>query len=387
MAETKKRDYGKISILKLKGYAEKHTALFTAIFSALIAATTVYLQLCYYVYKYGQLSYFNIDVNTVRLVNDSNKFNILFCIVISAVMLAMNYFGYYFYRKNSLFKYFCGLFPLSLFMSFFLFDYTCKFQYIDIAKNHEFVIVIFVLAILFIPFSNIFVIICAVNPSIDEMICRLENKYLRVNRKYNENRNRHIIFRVIQIKQMLKTWRKIMRKSNNKNHSEYIKIQSVNLSIILHKNYKILYSDAIEKALDELHINIDKFKNECEQNSKILNSHRISNPIIGIAAIILVLSIIVLSFFSMGYLQEKSVKTIDVIESSTYFSENNTDCAIIYQNDEYILVSPCYIKDKELVINTSYQYRTKIIGIKKHIVHFDKMTVKTQDDLDNYICK
>ena len=177
MAETKKRDYGKISILKLKSYAEKHTALFTAIFSALIAATTVYLQLCYYVYKYGQLSYFNIDVNTVRLVNDSNKFNILFCIVISAVMLAMNYFGYYFYRKNSLFKYFCGLFPLSLFMSFFLFDYTCKFQYIDIAKNHEFVIVIFVLAILFIPFSNIFVIICAVNPSIDEMICRLENKY------------------------------------------------------------------------------------------------------------------------------------------------------------------------------------------------------------------
>lgn len=59
----------------------------------------------------------------------------------------------------------------------------------------------------------------------------------------------------------------------------------------------------------------------------------------------------------------------------------------LYQNDEYILVSPCYIKDKELVINTSYQYRTKIIGIKKHIVHFDKMTVKTQDDLDDYICK
>lgn len=380
MAETKKKDYGKISILKLKSYAEKHTALFTAIFSALIASTTVYLQLCYYVYNYGKLSYFNIDVNTVRLVNDSNKFNILFYIIISAVMLATNYFGYYFYRKNSLFKYFCGLFPLSLFMSVLLFDYTYKFRYIDIAKNPEFVIAIFVLAILFIPFSNIFVIICAVNPSIDEMICRLENKYLRVNRRYNENRNRHIISRVIQIKQMLKTWRKIMRKSNNKNHSEYIKIQSVNLSIILH-------SDAIEKALDELHINIDKFKNECEQNSKILNPHRISNAIIGIAAIILILSIIVLSFFSMGYLQEKSVKTIDVIESSTYFLENNTNCAIIYQNDEYILVSPCYIKDKELVINTSYQYRTKIIGIKKHIVHFDKMTVKTQDDLDNYICK
>lgn len=97
-----------------------------------------------------------------------------------------------------------------------------------------------------------------------------------------------------------------MRKSNNKNHSEYIKIQSVNLSIILHKNYKILYSDAIEKALDELHINIDKFKNECEQNSKILNSHRISNPIIGIAAIILVLSIIVL-FFSQWVICKRKV--------------------------------------------------------------------------------
>ena len=116
--------------MKLKSYAEKHTALFTAIFSALIASTTVYLQLCYYVYNYGKLSYFNIDVNTVRLVKDSNKFNILFYIIISAVMLAMNYFGYYFYRKNSLFKYFCGLFPLSLFMSVFLFDYTCKFRFI-----------------------------------------------------------------------------------------------------------------------------------------------------------------------------------------------------------------------------------------------------------------
>ncbi len=134
MAETKKRDYGKISILKLKSYAEKHTALFTAIFSALIAATTVYLQLCYYVYKYGQLSYFNIDVNTVRLVNDSNKFNILFCIVISAVMLAMNYFGYYFYRKNSLFKYFCGLFPLSLFMSFFCLITLANFNILILRK-------------------------------------------------------------------------------------------------------------------------------------------------------------------------------------------------------------------------------------------------------------
>ena len=50
-------------------------------------------------------------------------------------------------------------------------------------------------------------------------------------------------------------------------------------------------------------------------------------------------------------------------------------------------MSPCYIENNELVVNTSYQYQTKIIGIKKHIVHFDKMTVKTQDDLDDYICK
>ena len=221
--------------------------------------------------------------------------------------------------------------------------------------------------------------------AVSEPIVLIQKKYVALLYRDSDKTTEHWVLAIGLTTP--KTWRKIMRKSNNKNHSEYIKIQSVNLSIILHKNYKILYSDAIEKALDELHINIDKFKNECEQNSKILNSHRISNPIIGIAAIILVLSIIVLSFFSMGYLQEKSVKTIDVIESSTYFSENNTDCAIIYQNDEYILVSPCYIKDKELVINTSYQYRTKIIGIKKHIVHFDKMTVKTQDDLDDYICK
>ena len=100
MAETKKRDYGKISILKLKSYAEKHTALFTAIFSALIASTTVYLQLCYYVYNYGKLSYFNIDVNTVRLVNDSNIFNILFYIIISNYLSAIQLYINFYIKSN-----------------------------------------------------------------------------------------------------------------------------------------------------------------------------------------------------------------------------------------------------------------------------------------------
>lgn len=387
MAETKKMNYGKISILKLKSYAEKHTALFTAIFSALIASTTVYLQLCYYVYKYGQLSYFNIDVNTVRLVNDSNKFNILFYIVISAVMLAMNYFGYYFYKKSSLLKYFCSLFPSSLFMSLLLFDYTYKFRYIDIAKNPEFIIVIFIFAMLFIPVSNIFVLICAVNPSIDEMFCRLENKYLRVNKKYYENEDSHIIFRVIQIKQMLRIWRKIMRKSNNKNYSEDDRTQSINLLYILCKNNKLPYKNLIEENLNKLHKRIDDYKNECKQNNDTPNPYRISNPISATIIIILILSTVVISFFSMGYFQEKTVKTIDIIENTTYFSEKRTDCAIIYQNDENVLMSPCYIENNELVVNTSYQYQTKIIGVKKHIMHFDKMTVKTQDDLDNYICE
>ena len=387
MAETKKRDYGKISILKLKSYAEKHTALFTAIFSALIASTTVYLQLCYYVYNYGKLSYFNIDVNTVRLVNDSNIFNILFYIIISAVMLAMNYFGYYFYRKNSLFKYFCSLFPLSLFMSFLLFDYTYKFRYIDIAKNPEFIIVIFIFAMLFIPVSNIFVLICAVNPSIDEMFCRLENKYLMVNKKYYENKDSHIIFRVIQIKQMLRIWRKIMRKSNDENYSEDDRTQNINLLYILCKNNKLPYKNLIEENLNKLHKRIDDYKNECKQNNDTPNPYRISNHISVTIIIILILSTVVISFFSMGYFQEKTVKTIDIIENTTYFSEKRTDCAIIYQNDENVLMSPCYIENNELVVNTSYQYQTKIIGVKKHIMHFDKMTVKTQDDLDNYICE
>lgn len=387
MAETKKRDYGKISILKLKSYAEKHTALFTAIFSALIASTTVYLQLCYYVYNYGKLSYFNIDVNTVRLVNDSNIFNILFYIIISAVMLAMNYFGYYFYRKNSLFKYFCSLFPLSLFMSFLLFDYTYKFRYIDIAKNPEFIIVIFIFAMLFIPISNIFVLICAVNPSIDEMFCRLENKYLMVNKKYYENKDSHIIFRVIQIKQMLRIWRKIMRKSNDENYSEDDRTQNINLLYILCKNNKLPYKNLIEENLNKLHKRIDDYKNECKQNNDTPNPYRISNPISVTIIIILILSTVVILFFSMGYFQEKTVKTIDIIENTTYFSEKRTNCAIIYQNDENVLMSPCYIENNELVVNTSYQYQTKIIGVKKHIMHFGKMTVKTQDDLDNYICE
>lgn len=240
---------------------------------------------------------------------------------------------------------------------------------------------------LLIPVPNIFVLICAVNPSIDEMFCRLENKYLRVNKKYYENEDSHIIFRVIQIKQMLRIWRKIMRKSNNKNYSEDDRTQNINLLYILCKNNKLPYKNLIEENLNKLHKRIDDYKNECKQNNDTPNPYRISNPISVTIIIILILSTVVISFFSMGYFQEKTVKTIDIIENTTYFSEKRTDCAIIYQNDENVLMAPCYIENNELVVNTSYQYQTKIIGIKKHIVHFDKMTVKTQDDLDNYICK
>ena len=92
----------------------------------------------------------------------------------------------------------------------------------------------------------------------------------------------------------------------------------------------------------------------------------------------------ILSFF-------KDLKTMPLVNKELVYKQilNNTFNLPDFNFETYFL-DFCNYKDredKELVINTSYQYRTKIIGIKKHIVHFDKMTVKTQDDLDDYICK
>ena len=49
-----------------------------------------------------------------------------------------------------------------------------------------------------------------------------------------------------------------------------------------------------------------------------------------------------------------------------------------------MILSPCYIKDDELYINTLYQYRISTYKINKHTMSFQNVHIDKQDKLDKY---
>lgn len=374
----------KPALAYIKDFAKNNTSLFTAICSTILAVTTVYLKLCYFSYNYGMLAYFNINVNTVKLINDGNIFNVLFYMLVAATMLIMNYIGYCCYRKNSLLKYFCFLFPISLIVSFFLFNNTSHINFEDLFKNLEYCIAIFITAILIIPLSNIAIIITALFPTVEESFYRLENKLAKI----EKNKDKCIKFRVLTTQRMLTKSRKLLlkQKVGSYNKQRYKKDKSKNNNLLrcflICKNNDC--NELIEQNINDIQKNIRIYKEELENKENKYNSYRITDPIKMGSIIILIFALIVFSFFVSGYDQGKNTKTIDIVESTTCFSAKSIDCATIYENDEYMILSPCYIKDDELYINTLYQYRISTYKINKHTMSFQNVHIDKQDKLDKY---
>lgn len=243
----------KLTVSSIKDFAKNNTALFTAFCSTILAVTTVYLKLCYFSYNYGMLTFFNINVNTVKLINDGNIFNILLYIIISATILIMNYIGYCCYRKNSLLKYFCFLLPISLMASFFLFNNTFHIDFEYLFKNKYYCIVIFITAILIIPLLNIAIIITVLFPNVEESFCRLENKLAKLDTNTNTNKYAEF-FQALKTQRILTKSRKLLLKQNASSYNQQRdeNEQSENSNLL---SYFLKYKTNNRKKLIEKNIN------------------------------------------------------------------------------------------------------------------------------------
>ncbi len=360
----------------IKKYAEKHTALFTAICSGLVAFLTVVLKLCYFSYQYGRLTAFNININTIDLIKDTTIFNILFYIVLAITMLSLNYLGYIFYRKNALIKYLLVFLIIFLILSPIIFANLIGFSTLNLIKvadiNDIFLIIFF--SIIIVLSIHMIVIINAISPSINDLYCRLEDKHNKFIDKYDINNikeQKHIKKYNKILKKLLVKKAKIIRKESKK--KEKINIKEYNL-----------------ETLQEMEGEIDEFIKEYELKLKKQSKNKDikSNLFVNLIATSITIVFIVGFLFVLGYVHSSDFVKINIIENTSYFveNENKIDCAIIYENEEYIIVSPCYEEDNKLIVNTSYQYRTENSNITKHNIAYDTITITQFDDLTEY-CK
>lgn len=377
---------------RIKEYAEEHTALFTAICSGLVAFFAICLKLCYFSYQYGKLAAFHIDMNTVDLIKDTTIFNVLFYIVLAGILIIVNYLGYLSYRHNALIKYFLGLFLLFLVLCSILFSNLLEASLFDIVKNINYVFLIVFFSIIFVPIINMIVIINTISPSINDLNCRLETKYNKTNKKYNKDKQKHIKKYTIQLNKLLLKKEKIEAKNNKvKNRDKLIKrfFSLLKLRVTSYKNTKEFNLKTIQKNIEQIDDYIKKYKLEFENMSKDKSLYKNTEWFFKIIITAIILVVIVIMLFIVGYNQTKDITSIDIIENTSYFiKENNTtDCAIIYQNDKYIIVSPCYEEDNKLKINTSYQYRTENSNITKHNVTYNTITITQYGDLTEYYKK
>lgn len=374
------------SVIKtIKDFAKDNAALFTTICSVIFAFAVFYPKLCYFAYNYGKILRFNIDIHTVKLVSDSDIYSIAFYIIVSIAVLIMNYTGYYCYKKNSLLIYFVCLLPISLIVSIFSFHETAHINLNELFHNIWYCVVVFITAISIIIISNSMIILVAIFPSLDESFCRLQNKLEKIDGKYSKNADKHVEFRKFKTQKLLKKSQKLLLKQDlNSNKQETDKNKSINCESPQEERKQPNCNELIKNNISEIQKNIKIYKAESAKKETQYNPYRITDhrKLSTIIAVFFVL--IIIGFAAVGCFQENSIKKIGIVENTTYFSEKTTNAAVIYQNDEYMILLPCYIKDNVMHVNTSYQYRTVVGNTNTHFVSFQSLKVESQDKLDEY---
>ena len=374
------------SVIKtIKDFAKNNAALFTKICSLIFAFVVFYPKLCYFAYNYGKIARFNIDIHTVKLVSDSDIYSIVFYIIVSIVVLIMNYIGYYCYKKNSLLIYFVCLLPISLIISIFSFHETAHIDLNELFHNIWYCAVVFITAISIIFISNSMIILVAISPSLDESFCRLQNKLEKIDGKYRKNADKHVKFRTFKTQKLLKKSQKLLLKQDlNSNKQETDKNKSINCESPQEERKQPNCNELIKNNISEIQKNIKIYKDESAKKETQYNPYRITDHRKLGVIIVAFFALIIIGFATVGRFQESSIKKIGIVENTTYFSEEATNAAVIYQNDEYMILLPCYIKDDVMHVNTSYQYRTVVGNANTHFVSIQSLEVESQDKLDEY---
>ncbi len=145
-------------------------------------------------------------------------------------------------------------------------------------------------------------------------------------------------------------------------------LQQFKLKFISNKKFD---KETIKNNLEYIEKYIKAYKVELQKKSNNKKSDTNSDLLFKTIITAIMLISIVCLLFVFGYYYSYGITKIDIIENENYFVDDSkkNDCAVIYENDEYIIVSPCYEDDNKLKINTSYQFRTENSNITKHNVN------------------
>lgn len=171
----------------------------------------------------------------------------------------------------------------------------------------------------------------------------------------------------------------------NSNKQETDKNKSINCESPQEERKQPNCNELIKNNISEIQKNIKIYKDESAKKETQYNPYRITDHRkLSVIIIVVFFVLFIIGFATIGCVQKSSIKEVGIVENTTYFSEETTNAAVIYQNDEYMILLPCYIKDDVMHVNTSYQYRTVVGNANTHFVSIQSLEVESQDELDEY---
>lgn len=296
----------KMLVLGIKKYAEKHTALFLGICSALFAVLTFVVNFFSYCYQVGYYSLLNIDIQHISLfvsVDNNVLYRISFYIAFACIMIVVNLIGYELYKKRKLIVYF-----LFLTMLLMLVIIIVVFISIGIEGIIDHFYSVLRLAGVY-SFATVF---CMLTPVVshaaslpdEETIIRLELKLKKLN------------------KDSIRKKRKI------------------------------------EKCQDK----IEKLKNKKSQvpqgpiNQKL--NVRLASCMI-VILLVLVLVVIPMGLGSYQSTQNRTYKTLNRSVLAEVSDATFEKYVVLFEDDEYIILAPCNDTVEVLTIDTSRQLQVK----------------------------
>lgn len=334
---------------KVKKYAEKHTALVTAIISGVLTATILFLNLLYASYKVGELAYFNVDTS-YAFTQDRNSLilKILFYLSFASIFLLTNFLGYLSYLRRFFIKYILILTSVLIVLFYTVLAVMCDSKEIF----NEFVSVLITVSFYSFFFAislSSFSIAYMMSPSKKDKIARLELKKSKLTNK-----------------------EKLTEKKKNK----------------------------INKKIEALNQTLNK-KDTSNINSENKNTdHHYLKTLLFLKPILIVcyIGIVVIAFLWLGFSQSGhktsfdtiSINSLSSMPDNTFYEYQFEEYIILFENSEYMIISPYVTEQNDtdndnITIFTSLQIKTDNKNVIRKKRSIKNITIDSNvNDLDNY---
>lgn len=322
--------------LKIKLYSEKHTGLITLLLSGL----TIYFNLCLYSYKLGSYSYYGVDLSYISIGNQTDALmNTLFIISIVGMMIFFNILSYISYCRRFFILYF-SLGFVVIYTIFIVQGLIVSEAYNGVIKD---IILLGINLLLIWSMFNIFGV-------------AYPNMYSRMPQIYRYK---------IQI-QVLKN----NPKKNNKNK--------------------------IKQCQDKLNKLI--LEQQKMENIKSSDENKINIKFMSILKMIILVSfptVLIVILYYAGFFNSFGNTKIDIIQNQIdkeYIYATNekqytvNEYSLLYQNSDFMIVSPCVTKNGKIYIFNSYQMKLDKKSFMIQNKYFDKV-ILCKDNLSLEGCE